>query len=146
MSQQYEVLVLRDRDLGGFWHLTPEIHDCVGWWPDGTPAWVDEPDHAQTHRIVLDVIPRRKPDGDHWLEDDPRVGRLIDIACTLNDTFSPHRGSVIADVNAAGDERAQSQAMLARIRTSFAPHETGEVLQLAREITQMRHSSIASHL
>lgn len=129
-----EVLILCDRNLGGFWHLTPEVRDCVGWWPDGSPAWLDHPEHADGRRTVLGTIPKRQSDGDGWLEDDPRVLGLIDTALTLNDVLRPMRCPVLTDAYVAGGDEALAHAAVARIRQSFGPDDIDWVLHLARQI------------
>lgn len=136
------MLILCDSNLEDRWHVTPEIRDCVGWWPDGAPAWVDDPEYADGHRIVLDVIRKRRSDGE-WYEDHPRVSALIDMAMTLNDVFRPWPGTPLADVYTTGDMQMQSRAMLARIQQCFDPAEAQQVLGIARHLAERRmHSEV----
>lgn len=138
MTDEQEVLLLCDRFHGDFWLLHPEIHDLVGWWPDGSPAWADEPDCADERIRVLDVIPRRKPVDDDWVEDHPSVTKMIDLVMTLNDILVPWRDSAIAAAHAARDPYAQADAVHQRILRSFADDEVLEILNLATDIERAR--------
>lgn len=137
MTAVYEVLLLCDRRYeDGFWHLHPEVHDVIGWWRDGSPAWIDHIDLPSSKPIVVDTIPKRQPADDDWLEDDPRVYRLIKIACTLNDVFAPLQG---VDLSWRPDEtQAAANAALARIRKQFQGDDVERVIKLALQIETAR--------
>lgn len=135
----HEVLILCDRNHGDFWHLHPQILDVEGWWPDGSPAWIDDdPDELRERRTVIEVIPKRQPMDDDWLEDDPRVYRLINLACTLNDIFLPMRGSRIAAAHETGNAAAVAEAILTHIKTKFKGGDVDWVFRYGTQVEAAR--------
>jgi hypothetical protein len=136
---EQEVLVLCDRNGGEYRYVTAEVHDVIGWWPNGSPAWAEHPEFPDTNAIVLDVIPKRQVVDDDWLEDDPRILRLIDIALTLNDIHRLASGRIrLGQAETAEQSITVAEAVLARVRESFSGDDVGLVLRLGVEIESNR--------